>query len=297
MGILVGSSLAVIIPEGIDTLYSTTETSLDEQSYSFAFETREKDSVSKSFHPNNSLEKHPKSNGLNSLPHNYIGISLMSGFILMFLIDQLSGSHSHSTYTKVGDPTELSTVERSSPITYANIHSPLRSDDPLDRSSSTSIALILHSTTDGIALGASTASSSAKPSLQALVFLAIMLHKAPTAFGLSTVLIRDGISGRKVTQQIALFSLGAPLGALLTWSLIMLLGRGVNLSGEDIKFWTGILLLFSGGTFLYAATHLLSEHSRQNSGRSHGFTKTELGLTVFGMTIPLVLTTLLGHGD
>jgi zinc transporter 9 len=108
--------------------------------------------------------------------------------------------------------------------------------------------LIIHAFADGIALGASTTAPST--SLGLIVFLAVMLHKAPAAFGLTSVLLKQGVSKRTARTHLLLFSLAAPAGAFVTWSTVHLLGRA-RLGGDDGLTWaTGCVLLFSGGTFL-----------------------------------------------
>lgn len=87
-----------------------------------------------------------------------------------------------------------------------------------------------------------------------LVFAAIMLHKAPGAFGMTSYLLHAGVGRAGVRSRLVLFSLAAPTGALLTYWLLSL-----NLfvyNSESVA----LCLLFSGGTFLYVATaHVLPE--------------------------------------
>ena len=52
----------------------------------------------------------------------------------------------------------------------------------------------MHAAADGIALGA--ASMGDNSQLEMVVFLAIMLHKAPGSFGLATYLLHEGLSRR-----------------------------------------------------------------------------------------------------
>lgn len=49
----------------------------------------------------------------------------------------------------------------------------------------------MHAAADGVALGAAATTSHAD--VEIIVFLAIMLHKAPAAFGLVTFLLHEGI--------------------------------------------------------------------------------------------------------
>lgn len=76
-----------------------------------------------------------------------------------------------------------------------------------------------------------------------------MLHKAPAAFGLSAVLLRAGLGKRQARTHLIVFSMAAPVGAIVTWVLVNLLG-GEEVGGAGMQWWTGVLLLFSGGTFL-----------------------------------------------
>jgi zinc transporter 9 len=100
-------------------------------------------------------------------------------------------------------------------------------------------------------MGASSTAPDSK--LGFIIFFAIMLHKAPAAFGLTSVLLKQGLSKRAARGHLIIFSLAAPFGALSTWLVIHLLGGGA-VNGEPGHWWTGMLLLFSAGTFLYVAS-------------------------------------------
>ena len=52
-----------------------------------------------------------------------------------------------------------------------------------------SSGLVVHAAADGIALGA--ASLTDKTEIEFIIFLAIMLHKAPAAFGLTSFLLHE----------------------------------------------------------------------------------------------------------
>ena len=60
------------------------------------------------------------------------------------------------------------------------------------------LGLLVHNVADGIAMGA--ASAGVNKSLETIVFLAIIMHKAPAAFGLSALLLHEGHT-RKVGRQ------------------------------------------------------------------------------------------------
>jgi solute carrier family 39 (zinc transporter), member 9 len=190
-------------------------------------------------------------------PTFYIGLSLILGFVLMFLIDKLprhasenlqpppptrhisldnlsQGLHSSSSRSIDGDESE-SFLQSLTP-------SPKQT-----RSLATTTGLVIHAAADGIAMGASASTSNTK--LGFIIFLAIMIHKAPAAFGLTSVLLKQGLSKRAARGHLIIFSLAAPFGALTTWLMVHLLG-GVGMEGEKGQWWTGMLLLFSAGTFL-----------------------------------------------
>lgn len=200
-------------------------------------------------------------------PSFEIGFSLILGFVLMFLIDRLpkhatesfqappqmqhvsldnlmgriTGGSSASAAPAGGADT-ASVDEEAEGFLGSMAPSPRRA-----RTLATTLGLVIHAAADGIAMGASSTTSDQK--LGFIIFVAIMIHKAPAAFGLTSVLLKQGLSKRAARGHLIVFSLAAPVGALATWLLITILGGG-NMDGDSGKYWTGMLLLFSGGTFL-----------------------------------------------
>ena len=284
MGVLVGTSLIVIIPEGIETLYRVS--SLSDRHHEHE----------ESFAPD-----HEKPS-----PHAYIGISLITGFILMYLIDTLPPLISH-----IRSPASSPTYIALNNLSSSNTSSSASGSSAPPSSYSTTTGLVIHACADGIALGASSTASNV--ALETIIFVAIMLHKAPAAFGLSAVLLKKGLGKRQARMHLAVFSLAAPAGALGTWVIINLLGGGVDKVG--MQWWSGILLLFSGGTFLYVATHTMQnnasgshsgDHARDEGDgylsplpppnrrdRREGPSVLDTAAAVFGMLIPLL--TQVGH--
>lgn len=195
-------------------------------------------------------------------PHGHVGIAMILGFILMFIVDHMPQALSPARPKYQSLHISLSNLHRgphsSSAVSLNALNPTSPPPEPLTPlpphqspppSSATTVGLVIHSCADGIALGASSAAPSA--SLSFVIFLAIMLHKAPAAFGLTSVLLKQGLSKRTVRTHLAFFSLAAPAGAILTWAIVHLLGRG-RLGGDDGLAWTtGWVLLFSSGTFLY----------------------------------------------
>lgn len=177
---------------------------------------------------------HPK-----RTPHAWIGISLILGFILMYLLDTLPFLASSAPTRSQSNIYSLSELSSSPPPTPASPQ----------RSLSTTLGLCIHAAADGIALGASSTSSSTT-SLSLIIFVAIMVHKAPAAFGLTSVLLKQGLGKRGARAHLVVFSLAAPAGAVGTWLVVRGLGGGGSAEPALMKWWTGVLLLFSGGTFL-----------------------------------------------
>ena len=181
-------------------------------------------------------------------PHAWIGISLICGFILMYLLDTLPFLAPPAPQRPQNNIYSLSDLSTSPPSTPATPQ----------RSMSTTLGLCIHAAADGIALGASSSSSSTT-SLSLIIFVAIMVHKAPAAFGLTSVLLKQGLGKRAARAHLVVFSLAAPVGAVGTWVLVRALGGGGDREPALMKWWTGVLLLFSGGTFLLVVPNLCSE--------------------------------------
>ena len=308
MGVLIGTALIVIIPEGVETLYSASDYSVEVhnrrntvsqasrvqrdfeglQNLDFREisvkedapdanpynalpgpvlpEDMKKQQDEQAAHPETppvtptepgkvgileddtstisapSLEKSGKTTDSPQAkpePHAWIGISLICGFILMYLLDTLpflAPPAPQRPHSNIYSLSELSTSPPSTPATP-------------QRSLSTTLGLCIHAAADGIALGASSSSTSTT-SLSLIIFVAIMVHKAPAAFGLTSVLLKQGLGKRLARAHLVVFSLAAPVGAVGTWVVVRSLGGGGNSEPALMKWWAGVLLLFSGGTFL-----------------------------------------------
>ncbi|KAK0118508.1 hypothetical protein ONS95_007400 [Cadophora gregata] len=375
MGVLVGTSLIVIIPEGIEAVYTAGEAG-GLHTRGLGLRTRgevrwvgtgvhrfmERDLVmGRSFRevsipkdlvygklPREELPPPPPSKDTTAPPSSettppapetdastsspthggeehhdpptfYIGFSLILGFILMFLIDKLprhAQEHiqpppapRHISLDNLSQGLHSSPHSRShspTPSTNSDSESFLQSLAPTPkqtRSLATTTGLVIHAAADGIAMGASATSSNTK--LGFIIFVAIMIHKAPAAFGLTSVLLKQGLSKRAARGHLIVFSLAAPVGALGTWVLVSVLG-GDHMEGERGQWWTGMLLLFSAGTFLYVAMHAMQEDTPEHShSPSNGYAEVNAQrkqpkpqmrdtlAAVGGMLIPLL--TQLGH--
>ncbi|XP_030566515.1 zinc transporter ZIP9 isoform X2 [Drosophila novamexicana] len=161
-GLLVGTALTVIIPEGIRSLYMDTQQTQTDANTS------------------------QLSAGLIK-PHDYsrtIGLSLVLGFVFMMLVDQVS-----QRKTNKGNDN--------------------------DKNITATLGLVVHAAADGVALGA--AATTSHQDVEIIVFLAIMLHKAPAAFGLVSFLLHEKVERQQIRKHLGIFSLSAPLLTLLTY--------------------------------------------------------------------------------
>ncbi|KAJ2047884.1 hypothetical protein GGI01_002196 [Coemansia sp. RSA 376] len=322
-GLLIGAALAVILPEGVETL-----------------------SRSLLSHKTKSETDDTMVESMNTT----IGWTLVAGFCVMFLIDNLFPSaHSHADTPDVPDNDSAACLEdiqmtpRGNDRNLGNSeftlndarlqyqqntrvddsmaslaiingdesqHSAMHSDDwrpsaarqqPVQppRSQpqwrrllgrlgsalsprylpSTLIGILVHSCADGLALGAAVASAHAadngkdsddvhSSSLEIIVFMALLLHKAPAAFGLITTLKQQGYAAYKLSVWLTVFAASAPLAALVTFSIFLLAQPATPAAGHHEKTgtqsWAGIVMLFSAGTFMYVAmAHTLAEAVHQ----------------------------------
>lgn len=362
MGVLVGTSLIIIIPEGVETLYSANTDSHGHVSRSL--HSRKNDVRWASGAPGPVARADLSGTDAFAMPgpvvpesvnvppptptkpgvigilgtdgqanedgrqggpekhhdetnHAWIGVALITGFILMFLIDKVPEYSSPAKPKQLTHHISLNNLGR-----RFNMTTSLDRDEEAEsfiestatpaqqnRSFATTTGLVIHAAADGIALGASSATSNT--SLSFIIFFAIMVHKAPAAFGLTSVLLKQGVSKRTARAHLLLFSLAAPIGAVLTWIFAWTLGHRKVGNDGNTTWWTGMLLLFSAGTFLYVAMHSMQEITKapqdiQANGHANGYADgreaprieekppiTDLLAACFGMILPLFLQ--VGH--
>ncbi|KAH8825055.1 Zinc/iron permease [Flagelloscypha sp. PMI_526] len=275
-GLLLGTALGVIIPEGIESVSHTS----------------------------------------SELPVSKIAFSLLVGFSLMLIVEQLISpdahvGHSHGGValkdqnTAVEFDAELSDLERTerggSEVPTSGANEPLHIVQK--RALPLTFGLIMHALADGLALGVSALSTGHgegdegkaeshehTSSLSLIVFVALIIHKCPTALALSTSLLSKNLPRNECRKHLAVFSASTPLGAIASYFLFSILGAGS--SGSDLA---GLALLLSGGTFLYVATVLQSVSSPSEGAREMKDTL-RVGLIVAGIFIPFVISSLIGHG-
>lgn len=263
-GLLCGTALAVIIPEGVHALYEEMLEGGHHHGHGQVEVEVSDQKVAEGVGPSG---EHSHS---HEQLHAYIGVSLVLGFVFMLLVDQIGSAHMHNS----DDPEAARTA--SSKVT-------------------TTLGLVVHAAADGVALGA--AASTSQTSVQLIVFVAIMLHKAPAAFGLVSFLMHAGLERNRIRKHLLVFALAAPVLAMLTY---VGLSQSSKEALSDVNA-TGVAMLFSAGTFLYVATvHVLPEvggmggHSHSPGGSAgKGLSKVEVVALVLGCLIPLVLS--IGH--
>ncbi|XP_055922438.1 zinc transporter ZIP9 [Eupeodes corollae] len=272
-GLLVGTALTVIIPEGIRSLYSS-DTIVPVQQI-----LQSKQIIASSEDPSVVAPDAAHRSPIEVDHSSTIGLSLVLGFVFMMLIDQIS--------------------QRKSAASDHNI--------------TATLGLVVHAAADGVALGA--AATTSHQDVEIIVFFAIMLHKAPAAFGLVSFLLHEKIERQQIRKHLAIFSLSAPLLTILTYFGI---GQEQKETLNSVNA-TGIAMLFSAGTFLFVATvHVLPEltqgsHSHgggnydsspgvvytsleaANSSscavnRQKGLKNSELIIMIFGALLPVVIT-------
>ncbi|XP_033835797.1 zinc transporter ZIP9 [Periophthalmus magnuspinnatus] len=199
-----------------------------------------------------------------------IGVALTFGFLLMFIVDQIGSYFSTRGITAC--------LSNSTGLTAT-------------------LGLTIHAAADGFALGAAVAT--AKVTVQVIIFLAVILHKAPASFGLVSYLMHTGLEKKYIQGHLLTFSAAAPIVAIATYFILHVSGS----SSVNQNSTTGIGMLFSGGTFLYVATvHVLPEissragdtDSLQPHPEGHLHQQHYMGLLesltlIFGLGLPVIL--------
>jgi len=253
-GLLVGTALSVIIPEGVSAIYSQKHH-------------EEHHGTDSLIDGDEDEHVHEDDDHQHDEVHQYVGLSLLFGFLLMLVVDHIPGGHGHSH-------DEAVPMAESEKLIETGEQEVIVSES---KASTATLGLVVHAAADGLALGAASASDSS--SLQFIVFLAIMLHKAPASFGLVAFLLQRGIERSKIRCHLLIFALAAPITAMLSY---MFLYHAL----EVIPGGAGSAMLFSAGTFLYVATvHVLPEVGPLD--------KFKLFLMILGSIVPLLFS--LGH--
>ncbi|KAG6377122.1 Zinc/iron permease [Boletus reticuloceps] len=181
-GLLIGTAIGVILPEGIEELVTG-----ERSSYSFN-----------------------------------IGLPILLGFAAMFVLEEYASHglpHAHSSTSQPGGLVFDVDLEERGRLP-APEHPPLRHAETsgVQRAYPLSLGLIIHALIDGYALGVS-ASNTRSPNLSIVVFFAIIVHKAPTALALTTALLANSLPVTECKRYLLYFSLATPVSSILTYGL------------------------------------------------------------------------------
>jgi len=101
------------------------------------------------------------------------------------------------------------------------------------------------------------------------ILLGIALHRAPAAFALMTVLVAQLHSKIKALPYLAIFSLAAPVGLLLSTYFV----------STDVLSGNGLVFLYAlvSGNFLHISTTIVFESSPE-----HRFNAKKLAVAIVG---------------
>jgi len=250
------------------------------------------------------------------IPTSNISASLLCGFTLMLAIEQLVSPHSHSHGIndlplhptkphQINEPLEVEfdaeladldhELSGTSRPGFREVDSQVsvKSLAVGERALALTFGLTIHGLADGLALGVSSLAETKAgetSNLSIIVFIALIMHKAPTALAYSTSLLATSLPRPDCKKHLAVFSASTPLAAVGSYFLFSMFGNG------DGGGWTGVALLVSGGTFLYVATVLqpVSHHSESSADELRP--PVRVLLISLGMFFPFFLSSLFGHG-
>ncbi|KAH7914290.1 Zinc/iron permease [Hygrophoropsis aurantiaca] len=256
-GLFIGTALGVIIPEGIEGMVESD--------------------------PDNFASK--------------IAIWILLGFTVMFVVEQHWSAHAKPSQHAVSAESDevnfdidLEELEREEGMS-AGVREPashtrrLPYQTTVQRANPLTLGLVVHSFVDGYALGVAATKSQ---EISMIIFLAIVIHKAPTALALMSSLLSLALPVSDCKRHLLYFSISTPLAAVVSYLVQSYHGGRAHGS-------FGAPLLFSGGTFLYVATVLqsVSDHAPLSSpNETRKITRTMLLL--MGMFIPLVISNIMG---
>ncbi|HEY0591375.1 MAG TPA: ZIP family metal transporter [Thermoanaerobaculia bacterium] len=167
---------------------------------------------------------------LHMIPEGYelagrrgVGMIVL-GFLALYLLEQLTLRHPHDE--EAGEFYELGI------LAFAG--------------------MTLHDLVDGIALG----SGHHVPHAGAAIFAALALHKIPTTFAVSLLMVHGGYTKKRILTLLTILLLAIPVGVIVA-------DLAIELFGESSPFVIGMLMNFSAGTFIYiGAYELLPEMNR-----------------------------------
>jgi len=173
-------------------------------------------------------------------PHFFTAV--LAGFVLLLVLEKFLVVHPHET--------EELANRRSGLAAYVGIS--------------------LHGLLDGLALG----SSFVVPEIAPTVVFAILAHKLPDTFSLTSILTFFGYSRRSVFLLLILFSLLTPLGGVIALWLLR----------DSAPATLGLPLGIACGTFLFIATSDLLPHTHEHpEGRFRNLAAVLAGIALIAL--------------
>jgi len=223
---------------------------------------------------------------LHTLPHSIhssdnVGLIVLAGFLVFLVFDMfvrsLGGGHSHQHSPEDG---KESSKEKKGSIFNSNVILNLTAD-------------ALHNFTDGLAIGASFATS---PSLQhqshdafsmssivsilrsrgGFASISVMLHEVPHELGDFAILISAGFSKKQ-----------AILAQFFT-ALAAFCGTGVGLMAMHVQELGNAMLPFTAGGFVYIAACCIIPELLEDSGSRSSFTRRSLQILSFCVGVAIM---------
>jgi zinc transporter 9 len=271
----------------------------------------------------------------SELPVSKISLSLLVGFVFMFLVEQFTSPHSRS--------------HRPSTIPLHHVEEPTHdgehsTDDLLDADAHffpeppgvrrdmqaypLTLGLLIHALVDGLALGVSALSNATgdSPDTSWVVFMALFIHKGtaslpcvrapsllittavPTAIALTTSLLSTTLSRSECKKHLIAFSASTPCGAILSYVIFSVLGLA-----DSRGDWTGIALLLSVRHVPFCGLPAIIDVPHVQQGGSFLYVATVLQpvshahengtnnisqalLVIIGMFLPFAVGSIIGHG-
>jgi len=166
----------------------------------------------------------------------YIGSVVLGGFLVFFLSERLLSLNLHSKPQHNNRGDKVGKVKSQTGVWSFLPHS-------LPAMGWLNIAAdMMHNFTDGVAMGASYASSSAGGALGVAATLSILFHEVPHEIGDFSILLQSGVSKSKAIQIQFMTSVAAFIGTV------------VGLMSDGEPAWRDSMLAFTSGGFIYVAT-------------------------------------------
>lgn len=224
-GLLLGAAMTVVIPEGIQNVYS--------------------DHSGSGGHDDEGLMS----------PKDVVALCLLTGFLFMLIVHQQMVAHSMERLENAGAPVALE-EQTESTVQWRPVAESV--SDPWYAVLSGMLGILMHAVADGVAMGSSV--ESADVSLRLIVMIAVLVHKAPASIGICTLLMARQLPRKHIRMAIAVFAATTPISALLTYGILQgLLSATGSTHAQIGAREMGAILSFSGGTFLFVAIHAVME--------------------------------------